>query len=80
LAEPKVWPALRIESAGIDLALPDLLSGTLDEFSPMAIQDLAELPLPPTGLWDPTCPAAPDPPILAIATLRPLRSDTGIQR
>lgn len=62
MAEPKVWPALRIESAGIDLALPDLLSGTLDEFSPIAIQDLAELPLPPTGLWDPTCPAAPDPP------------------
>ncbi len=32
------------------------------DFSPVAIQDLAERPLPPGGLWDPTYPPIPDPP------------------
>ena len=39
-----------------------LCRGTLDEFSPVAIQDLADLPLPPGGLWDPTFPPPPEPP------------------
>ena len=62
MAEAKAWPALHIESAEIDLDLPDRLSSTLDDFSPVAIQDLAELPLPTGGLWDPTFPPPPEPP------------------
>ena len=38
------------------------LAALLVDFSPVAIQDLAELPLPPGGLWDPTYPPIPDPP------------------
>ena len=34
----------------------------LADFSLVAIQDLAERPLPPGGLWDPTYPPIPDPP------------------
>ena len=34
----------------------------LDDYSPIAIEDLAERPLPPGGLWDPTYPPIPDPP------------------
>ncbi|MEZ5284509.1 MAG: 50S ribosomal protein L11 methyltransferase [Vicinamibacterales bacterium] len=34
----------------------------LDDFSPQAIEDLAERPLPPGGLWDPTFPPIPEPP------------------
>ena len=58
----KVWPALHIRSASVDLELPDLLSGTLDEFSPVAIHELGDLPLPPGGLWDPTFSRPPEPP------------------
>jgi ribosomal protein L11 methyltransferase len=58
----KVWPALHIKSASVDLDLPDLLSGTLDEFSPVAVHELADLPLPPGSLWDPTFPQPPEPP------------------
>ena len=40
----------------------DLVSAVLTDFSPVAIHDLAERPLPPGGLWDPTYPPIPDPP------------------
>jgi ribosomal protein L11 methyltransferase len=40
----------------------DLVSFVLADFSPVAIHDLAERPLPPGGLWDPTYPPIPDPP------------------
>lgn len=40
----------------------ELVSAVLTDFSPVAIQDLAERPLPPGGLWDPTYPPIPDPP------------------
>jgi ribosomal protein L11 methyltransferase len=40
----------------------EALAALLDDHQPSAIQDLAELPLPPGGLWDPTCPPPPDPP------------------
>ena len=40
----------------------DLVSLVLADFSPVAIHDLAEQPLPPGGLWDPTYPPIPDPP------------------
>lgn len=40
----------------------ELVSAVLTDFNPVAIQDLAERPLPPGGLWDPTFPPIPDPP------------------
>ena len=40
----------------------DMVSAVLADFSPVAIHDLAERPLPPGGLWDPTYPPIPDPP------------------
>jgi ribosomal protein L11 methyltransferase len=40
----------------------DLLAALLDEFAPSAIEDLAPMPLPPGGLWDPTFPPIPEPP------------------
>jgi ribosomal protein L11 methyltransferase len=40
----------------------DFVSAVLADFSPVAIHDLAERPLPPGGLWDPTYPPIPDPP------------------
>jgi len=39
-----------------------MVSAVLTDFSPVAIHDLAERPLPPGGLWDPTYPPIPDPP------------------
>jgi ribosomal protein L11 methyltransferase len=40
----------------------EIVSAVLADFSPVAIHDLADRPLPPGGLWDPTCPPIPDPP------------------
>jgi ribosomal protein L11 methyltransferase len=57
----RTWPALIVRSKRIDDS-EELLSGVLADFSPVAIQDLAERPLPPGGLWDPTYPPIPDPP------------------
>lgn len=57
----RVWPALILRAAEIDES-EELVSGVLADFAPVAIQDLAERPLPPGGLWDPTFPPIPDPP------------------
>jgi ribosomal protein L11 methyltransferase len=57
----KIWPALVLRSHQIDDS-EDLLSAILTDFNPVAIQDLADRPLPPGGLWDPTYPPIPDPP------------------
>jgi ribosomal protein L11 methyltransferase len=63
LADPKVWPALVIRSgAALASQYEDALAALLDDFSPSAVQDLRELPLPPGGLWDPTFPPPPEPP------------------
>lgn len=63
MADARVWPALVITSrAVLEAAIEDDVSALLDDFSPAAIQDLTELPLPPGGLWDPTYPPPPDPP------------------
>jgi ribosomal protein L11 methyltransferase len=43
-------------------AIGDLIAASLDDFAPAAIEDLAPLPLPPGGLWDPTYPPPPEPP------------------
>ncbi len=64
MAEGRRWPALVIRSdrTAAPLELEELLAALLDDFAPLAIEDLRELPLPPGGLWDPTFPPVPDPP------------------
>jgi ribosomal protein L11 methyltransferase len=57
----KSWPALLLRAAHVDDS-EELVSAVLTDFSPVAIQELAERPLPPGGLWDPTYPPIPDPP------------------
>ena len=58
------WPALVLHA--FDLGDPpdadDAVGALLDDYTPAAIEDLAERPLPPGGLWDPTYPPIPDPP------------------
>lgn len=56
------WPALIVRAATLDDPSEDALAAALDDHSPAAIEDLAERPLPPGGLWDPTYPPIPDPP------------------
>lgn len=43
-------------------AAEDTIAALLDDFTPTAIQDLTDLPLPPGGLWDPSYPPPPEPP------------------
>lgn len=57
----RTWPALILRANIVDDS-EELASGVLADFSPVAIQDLADRPLPPGGLWDPTYPPIPDPP------------------
>lgn len=58
------WPALLVQAPGVDdpAGADDGLLAILDDFSPSAIEDLTERPLPPGGLWDPTYPPVPEPP------------------
>lgn len=56
------WPALIVRAATLDDPAEDALAAALDDHSPAAIEDLAERPLPPGGLWDPTYPPIPEPP------------------
>jgi ribosomal protein L11 methyltransferase len=62
LGERRDWPALVIRSGRVAPELDDLVAAVLDGFSPLAIEDLTPLPLPPGGLWDPTFPPPPEPP------------------
>lgn len=55
------WPALILRARAVDES-EEIVAAILDDFSPVAIHDLAERPLPPGGLWDPTYPPIPDPP------------------
>jgi len=57
----KSWPALVLRAVAVDDS-EDVASFVLADFAPVAIHDLAERPLPPGGLWDPTYPPIPDPP------------------
>lgn len=57
----RTWPALVLRASIVDDS-EDMVSAVLTDFSPVAIHDLAERPLPPGGLWDPTYPPIPDPP------------------
>jgi ribosomal protein L11 methyltransferase len=60
----RVWQALVIEAPSLDNppGAEDHVSVVLDDHAPLAIEDLAERPLPPGGLWDPTFPPIPEPP------------------
>jgi ribosomal protein L11 methyltransferase len=63
LGDQIVWPALVIRSgAALASAYEDRVAALIDDFRPLAVQDLTELPLPPGGLWDPTFPPPPEPP------------------
>lgn len=64
MAETRQWAALVIQAAGIDPTgeLEGQVTARLTDFNPIAIEDLADFPLPPGGLWDPTYPPIPDPP------------------
>jgi ribosomal protein L11 methyltransferase len=53
---------LIVRASSLDDPSEDALAALLDDHSPAAIEDLAERPLPPGGLWDPTYPPIPDPP------------------
>lgn len=55
------WPALLVEAPVVDDSA-DILAALLDDLSPAAIEDLADIPIPPGGLWDPTFGPIPDPP------------------
>ena len=57
----KAWPAFILRASQVDDS-EEIVSAILADFSPVAIQDLADRPLPPGGLWDPTFPPIPDPP------------------
>jgi ribosomal protein L11 methyltransferase len=57
----RVWPALILRANTVD-ASEEIVSAVLADFSPVAIHDLVDRPLPPGGLWDPTYPPIPDPP------------------
>jgi ribosomal protein L11 methyltransferase len=64
LADARTWPALIVEAPDIDASgeREGRLAAVLDDFAPSAIEDLADLPLPPGGLWDPSFPPIPPPP------------------
>jgi ribosomal protein L11 methyltransferase len=57
----RTWPALVLRAKAVDDS-EELVSAVLADFPPVAIHDLADRPLPPGGLWDPTFPPIPDPP------------------
>lgn len=64
MADARVWPALVLRAPALDdpPGAEDAVLAVFDDFPPAAIEDLAERPLPPGGLWDPTYPPIPDPP------------------
>jgi ribosomal protein L11 methyltransferase len=63
LAEAKLWPAMVLRSDDVlPAGVEDAVAALLDDYAPIAIQDMTTLPLPPGGLWDPSFPPPPDPP------------------
>lgn len=62
MADRRRWPALLVQGGASSPAASELVSATLDDFAPIAIQDLDELTPPPGGLWDPTIDPVPDAP------------------
>jgi ribosomal protein L11 methyltransferase len=66
-ATARTWFALTIRETGPGTGSEDQVALVLDDFLPLAIEDLQTLPLPPGGLWDPTLPPPPDPPPAPLA-------------
>ena len=62
MADGRLWPALILRATDADPSLDDRVAAIIDGYSPVAIEDLTPLPLPPGGLWDPTFPPPPEPP------------------
>ncbi|MGE3275668.1 MAG: 50S ribosomal protein L11 methyltransferase [Vicinamibacterales bacterium] len=56
MAEGRAWPALAIRAPGTDTPWDELIAAVLDDHPAVAVEDLAALPLPPGGVWDPTAP------------------------
>ena len=56
------WPALVLRAKRRRRFRRARLAASSTTSAPVAIHDLAERPLPPGGLWDPTYPPIPDPP------------------
>jgi ribosomal protein L11 methyltransferase len=82
LAEPRRWPALVVRAAAVDETgmLDGLVALALEDCDPLAIEDLAPLPLPPGGLWDPTAPPPPEPPPAPLHWRIGFRDDAGRRR
>ena len=55
------WPGIILRANTVD-ASEEIVAAVLADFSPVAIHDRVDRPLPPGGLWDPTYPPIPDPP------------------
>jgi ribosomal protein L11 methyltransferase len=64
LADRPTWPALVVDArpSASPADVEDRLALLVDDLDVAAIEDLAVLPLPPGGLWDPSYPPVPDPP------------------
>jgi ribosomal protein L11 methyltransferase len=62
LADGRDWAALIVRADTIDSTIDDDVAAIVDDCSPLAIEELTPLPLPPGGLWDPTFPPPPEPP------------------
>jgi ribosomal protein L11 methyltransferase len=82
LAEARRWPALIVRAAAVDETgtLDGLVALALEDCEPLAIEDLAPLPLPPGGLWDPTAPPPPEPPPAPLHWRIGFRDDAGRRR
>ncbi|MGE0040165.1 MAG: 50S ribosomal protein L11 methyltransferase [Vicinamibacterales bacterium] len=67
MAEGRAWPALVVRAPDRERPWDDLVAVLLDDHEPAAIEDLAEQPLPPGGVWDPTAPPPDVPPATPLA-------------
>lgn len=64
LAEPRFWPALILRAPAVSPSgesSHDAVSVLLDDLDPAAIEDLEPVPVPGSGLWDPTAAPVPEP-------------------
>jgi ribosomal protein L11 methyltransferase len=82
LAEPRHWPALIVRAPAVDETgtLEGLVTLAVEDCDPLAIEDLAPLPLPPGGLWDPTAPPPPEPPAAPLFWRLGFRDDADRRR
>jgi ribosomal protein L11 methyltransferase len=67
LADLRHWPALVVRAPDLEQPWEDRLAVALDEHELAAIEDLAEVPLPPGGVWDAAAPPSDLPPAAPLA-------------